>query len=149
MSGYSAGERPAIQEMWDIFWRQATRNRPGRKVPSEVRAAYYAGCHNMLDQMLTMMRSGETTSDAWGAVWQKWADELGNFPKIIMLGKCDPVGHGFVRGSVVEHSLGKGEVERSVRQPCTGRNPAHHLDLGRTILAFSLVGRLFDVPAGA
>jgi hypothetical protein len=87
MSGYGAGKSQTIQQMWEIFWRQATRNRPGRKVPSEVRAAYYAGCHNMLDQMLIMMRSGEATPGAWAAVWQKWADELGQFSEDYNAGK--------------------------------------------------------------
>jgi hypothetical protein len=90
MSGCGAGESQTIQQTWDIFWRQATRNRPGRKAPSEVRVAHYAGCHNMLDQMLIMMRSGEATSDAWAAVCKSGSTNWPNFPKIITLEKCDP-----------------------------------------------------------
>ena len=68
-----------IEQMWKNFVRQATRNSPGRAVSGEVRAAYYAGCHNMLGNMLSMMRSGEATPGAWAAAWQKWSDELAQF----------------------------------------------------------------------
>ena len=72
---------PTIEQMWNDFLKKATRNRPGRKIPDEVRPAYYAGCHSMLDNMLKMMHSGEPNAGDWAAAWQKWADELGQYSK--------------------------------------------------------------------
>jgi hypothetical protein len=67
---------PTIEQMWSDFWRMANPNRPGRKASSEIRIAYYAGCHNMLHQMLKMLRSGEANSAAWSATWNQWSAEL-------------------------------------------------------------------------
>jgi len=78
------GDR-SIEEMCAAFWRTATRNRPGRKTPPEVRAAYYAGCYNMLDEMIKMLRAGD--SGNWGAVWQKWVDETVKFAEDYNAGK--------------------------------------------------------------
>jgi hypothetical protein len=72
-------ERQSVEQMWQAFLRQATRNRPGRKLPIEVRVAYYAGCHNMLAEVLAMLREGEESSSEWRAVFNRWSDELTKF----------------------------------------------------------------------
>jgi hypothetical protein len=68
-----------VEQMWEAFLHQATRNRPGRKVPIEVRLAYYAGCHNMLAKILALFRAGEAKSGEWQALFRKWSDELTQF----------------------------------------------------------------------
>jgi hypothetical protein len=68
-----------VKQMWESFLHQATRNRPGRKVSIEVRAAYYAGCHNMLAKLLATLRAGEAKPGDWAAAWQKLSDELAQF----------------------------------------------------------------------
>ena len=79
MSEFDAEVNQTVEQMWEAFLRQATRNRPGRKVSSEVRIAYYAGCHNTLAKILAMFRAGEAKSGEWPALVRKWSDEVTQF----------------------------------------------------------------------
>lgn len=89
MSEFDGEGIQTIAQMWETFIRGATRNRPGRKVPIEVRVAYYAGCHSMLDNILKTLHTGEANPGSLAPTWQRWSDELFQFLKDYGEGKYD------------------------------------------------------------
>jgi hypothetical protein len=79
MSASNAGAQPTVEQMWAAFLHEATRGDVTFQIPDEVRPAFYAGCHRMLEAVMATLRTGNPTPASLNVVWQGWMNELGKY----------------------------------------------------------------------
>jgi hypothetical protein len=79
MSASKAGAQPTIEQMWATFLHEATHGDTAFQLPPEVRPAFYAGCHRMLEAVMATLRAGNPSAASLNIVWQGWMNELGKY----------------------------------------------------------------------